>query len=232
MLRGPGPFGDLADDAAAGSAGNFLLDRADAEVGRGRERLNLADDALWRTGPPKMPAARLSGPHTGGDALADERRFQLGHGADDGEHGAAHGAVRVDLVLNAYKAHPEVVEFLKCRQQVARAAGEAVELPHQHAVDLLVARGRHQSVELGPGPPCAPTRPRRSSPARRRAQRAWHKRVGRRTAGPASGRRSRPAGRGRCGCPGAVLASGACVQKGIHSWTPNGYLLLIRPGRS
>src|SRR5215218_1988305 len=70
MLRGPGPFGDLADDAAAGSAGNFLLDRADAEVGRGRERLNLADDALWRTGPPKMPAARLSGPHTGGDALA------------------------------------------------------------------------------------------------------------------------------------------------------------------
>src|SRR5215210_5098955 len=58
--------------------------------------------------------------HTGGDALADERRFQLGHGADDGEHGAAHGAVRVDLVLNAYKAHPEVVEFLKCRQQVAR----------------------------------------------------------------------------------------------------------------
>lgn len=72
-LHRPSPFRDFADDAAAGSTGDLLLDRADAEVGRSRERLNLVDDALWRAGPPKMPAARLSRPHAGGDAFTDQR---------------------------------------------------------------------------------------------------------------------------------------------------------------
>jgi len=48
-----------------------------------------------------------------------------------------------------------VVKLLQRRQQVARAAGEAVELPHQHAVDLLVARSRHQRIELWPALPDA-----------------------------------------------------------------------------
>jgi len=53
------------------------------------------------------------------------------------------------------KRTPRMVELLQRRQQVARAAGEAVELPHQHAVDLLVARGHHQGVELRPALPAA-----------------------------------------------------------------------------
>ena len=32
--------------------------------------------------------------HAGGDPFADERRLQFCHGANDGEHGATHGAVR------------------------------------------------------------------------------------------------------------------------------------------
>jgi hypothetical protein len=102
-----------------------------------------------------VPAARLGGPHAGGDALADQRRLKLGHGADDGEHRPAHRAGGVHLVLHADKANAEVVEFFQRRQKVARAAGEAVELPHQHAVDLLVARGRHQGVKLRPALPAA-----------------------------------------------------------------------------
>ena len=130
--------GDLADDTAAGPAGDLLLDGADAEVGGGGERLDLADDALRHRGPPQVSAARLGGPHAGSDALADERGFQFGHGADDGEHGPAHRAVRVHLVLHTDEAHAEMVELLQRGEQVARAAGEAVKLPHQHAVDFLV----------------------------------------------------------------------------------------------
>ena len=154
-LGGPRAFGDFADDAAAGPAGNLPLDRTDAEVGGGGECLDLADDALRRAGPPEVPAARLSRPHAGGDTLADQRGLQLGHGADDGEHRPAHRAAGVHLVLNADEAHAEVVELFQRRQQVAGAAGEAVELPHQHAVDLLVARGRHEGVELRPALPAA-----------------------------------------------------------------------------
>ena len=56
----------------------------------------------------------------------------------DGEHGPAHRAAGVHLVLEADESHAEVVE-----------------LPDQHAVDLLVARGCHERVELGPTLPAA-----------------------------------------------------------------------------
>lgn len=58
-----------------------------------------------------MLAARGGGLHSGADALAGQRRFQLRHGGDDREHGAAHGAGRVDLGLNADEPHAEMVEL-------------------------------------------------------------------------------------------------------------------------
>ena len=81
--------------------------------------------------------------------------FQFGHGADDGEHRPAHGAVGVDLILDADEAHAEMVELLQRRQQMARAAREAIEFPDQHAVDLAVSGGRHQGIELRPALPPA-----------------------------------------------------------------------------
>src|SRR3954469_2860238 len=72
-----------------------------------------------------MLAAGFGRAHAGGHALADERGLQLGHRADDGEHRPAHRAFGVDLILDADKAHAEVVERLECRQQVARAASWA-----------------------------------------------------------------------------------------------------------
>ncbi len=97
-----------------------------------------------------MPPARFGRPHPGGDALADQGRLEFGHGADDGEHGPAHRAVGIDLILHADEADAEMVELLERGEQMARAAGEAVELPDQHAVDLAVAGGGHQRVELRP----------------------------------------------------------------------------------
>ena len=42
--RGAGPFGDLADDTAAGSASDLLLNLANAEIGGRGKCLDLADD--------------------------------------------------------------------------------------------------------------------------------------------------------------------------------------------
>ena len=94
-----------------------------------------------------MFTTRFCGPHSGGDTLADQRRFQFGHGANDGEHCPAHGAFGVDLILYAYEAHAQMVEFLKRSQQVARAAREAVEFPDQDTIDLMVPSGCHQGIE-------------------------------------------------------------------------------------
>jgi hypothetical protein len=48
-----------------------------------------------------------------------------------------------------------MVEFFQRRQQMARAAREAIEFPDQHAVDLAVSGSRHQSIELGAALPAA-----------------------------------------------------------------------------
>ena len=74
--------------------------------------------------------------------------FQFRHGANDGKHGPAHRAIGVDLILDADEAHAEVVELLERHQQMARAAGEAVKLPDQHAVDLTIPGSGHQGIEL------------------------------------------------------------------------------------
>src|SRR5215207_2569446 len=72
-----------------------------------------------------MLAAGFGRAHAGGHALADERGLPFGHRADDGEHRPAHRALGVDLILDADKAHAEVVEILE--------RGHAIELwrdPH------------------------------------------------------------------------------------------------------
>src|SRR3954449_824375 len=94
-------FGDLPDHAAADFSGDLLVNLTDAEVGRGGKGLNFADHACCDGRTAEMPSASFGRLHAGGDPLTDQRRFELGHGADDREHGAPHRAVGVDLVLDA-----------------------------------------------------------------------------------------------------------------------------------
>ena len=48
--------------------------------------------------------------HSGRSALAYQRGLRIRHGANDGEHGPAHGTVGVHLILDADKAHAEMTE--------------------------------------------------------------------------------------------------------------------------
>lgn len=53
-------------------------------------------------------------------------------------HGAAHGTVGVDLILNADEPNAEVTEFFKCCQQMGWVPGKATKLPDQHTVYVAV----------------------------------------------------------------------------------------------
>ena len=93
--------------------------------------LDLGDQRRLGLGPAKGLAPASRRPHASRHTLANEGRFQLGHRADDGEHGPAHGAIGINLVLNTDEAHREVLELLLCVQEVLGAAGKPVELPDQ-----------------------------------------------------------------------------------------------------
>jgi hypothetical protein len=97
---------------------------ANAESGRGGKGFDLADDAPRDRRTSGMPFARLGRPHTGSYPLADQRGLRFGHGADDGEHGPAHGTVGVDLILDADEANAGMIELLRrCQQVLGAAAG-------------------------------------------------------------------------------------------------------------
>jgi hypothetical protein len=101
-----------------------------------------------------MFSARIRRSYAGGHALADQRGLQFCHGADDGEHRPPHWAVRVDLILDADEADTKMVEFFQGHQQMPGAAGEAIELPDQDAVNFAVSCGCHEGIKFGsPLPP-------------------------------------------------------------------------------
>jgi hypothetical protein len=58
------------------------------------------------------------------------------------------GLSGIDLILNADKAHAEMVELFQRGQQVACAAREAIKFPDEHAFNLVFSRRCHQGVEL------------------------------------------------------------------------------------
>ena len=61
---------------------------------------------------------------------------------------AAHRARRVDLILHANKANPEIVKLLQRPQQIRHTAGKPVKLPHQDTRKRMLARRTHQRLEL------------------------------------------------------------------------------------
>ena len=84
--------------------------------------------------------------HAGTNAFANQRRFQFCHGRDNREHGPAHWAGCVNLILNADKSYAEVIEFFKICQKVARGTGKSVEFPHKYAIELKITNAAHQCI--------------------------------------------------------------------------------------
>src|SRR5262249_41244552 len=84
------------------------------------------------------------------DPLADDVALELGHGADDGEHGLPNGSGGVELLLEGDEPDVETAERLEGRDEVLNRPGEAVEAPDQHDLEPAGPGGLHQPVERGP----------------------------------------------------------------------------------
>src|SRR5882724_2058814 len=81
--------------------------------GRGAgESFNTGNDVGRSARAPKPLATDLRGGHAGFDALCNECGLQLGHRPNNRTHRFPHGALRIDLVLEADKADPQMVELV------------------------------------------------------------------------------------------------------------------------
>ena len=94
---------------------------------------------LINPGPHYVLAPGLCSVHAGFDPFANQVTLQLGHGSDDRKHDLAHRAVGVDLVLDADNADARLIEILEHSHQMGHAPGEAVELPDERHIELVIA---------------------------------------------------------------------------------------------
>ncbi len=109
-----------------------------------------ASEIDWRDGAsqPNAPGPRAR--HTGLDPLADNVALELGHGADDGEHGLSDGRGGIELLLEGDEADVETAEHLQRRDQVLHRPGEAIEAPDEDHLALAGPGGLHEPVERRP----------------------------------------------------------------------------------
>lgn len=98
-----------------------------------------------------MDAVLFGFGEAGLDSLGDDVAFELGHGADDGEHCFAQGSRGVDVFPIGDKVDAEGFKFLEGVDEVLRASGKPVEPPNEDRVELALAGFVHEEVELGAG---------------------------------------------------------------------------------
>ena len=110
-------------------AASSLISLTNAGASGGRSR------CLPRTAAAFMPALTRS--------LISEDSNSA-YGRDNREHGPAHWAGCVNLILNANKS--QVIEFFKSCQKVARGTGKSVEFPHKYAIELKITNAAHQCI--------------------------------------------------------------------------------------
>src|SRR5271169_208387 len=97
----------------------------------------LPVDLQWR--PADAPAFQLGAPHAGAHSFDNQITFQLGDGADDDDHRPAQRAAGVDVLPKAYELDVEVGQLIQRFEKVANRAGDTIEGPNQHDVELAVA---------------------------------------------------------------------------------------------
>src|SRR6266700_5528011 len=104
---------NLADHGPTDTAAQCLMNLTNTSGGCAREDFNTGHDVGRSARAPKPLATDLCGGHASFDALRNQRGLQLGHRPNDGEHGFAHRALRVDLVLEADKADAQMLNSSK-----------------------------------------------------------------------------------------------------------------------
>lgn len=113
----------------------------------GDARANLVEVDLC-AGTPDVLAARAGPPLPLHAALHDDPPFELSQGPDDAEHGATERRARVQVLAVRDERNVEPLELVQRRHQVLDRPGEAVEAVDKDGVELPLACGVHEPVEL------------------------------------------------------------------------------------
>jgi len=85
---------------------------------------------------------------TGADAFAKDVPFELCKHGVQASHGAARWCSQIERFRQRYETHAEMLQFLKCRNQVCDGPAPAIQAPHQHDIDFTAASSSDQSFAL------------------------------------------------------------------------------------
>jgi len=77
-------------------------------------------------------------------SFAQDFPFELGEDRQQAGHRATCRSSEIERLSQRDETDAEMVQFLKCRQQVRHRPAPAIETPHQNDIDLPAARGFHQ----------------------------------------------------------------------------------------
>src|SRR5579872_1441369 len=77
--------------------------------------------------------------HAGTDTFNDQIALQLGDGADDHEHGPAERSAGVDVFPEGYELDVTMLQLVDDFEEVAHAAGQAIESPDNQHIELAAA---------------------------------------------------------------------------------------------
>src|SRR5208337_112928 len=82
------------------------------------------------------------------DALLDKRSLKLGHGTDDLKHQAAGGRAEVEVVAEADEGDSIGAKICERIDEVFQRTTEAINLPHEHGIELPPMGVGHELVQL------------------------------------------------------------------------------------
>ena len=102
------------------------------------------DHGLWPTQP---LAAFPGGSQARSSALSDQVQLELSNRSEDVEEEAARRSACVDALVGHDQVHSERLELRRELAQVARGAGQAVELDRRHGIEAPPLRLGHHLVE-------------------------------------------------------------------------------------
>src|SRR5437660_8989749 len=107
------PLHDLADDRPTDTTAQGVMNLPNTHGCGAGEGFHTGYNVGRRARTSEPLATDLRRGHAYFDALRNQRGLQLPHRPNDREHRFAHGALRVDLVLEADKANPQMVELVQ-----------------------------------------------------------------------------------------------------------------------
>src|SRR5262249_5568947 len=79
-----------------------------------------------------------------------EIALQLGHGADDGDHGLTDGARGVELLLQRDELDTKRAERLQRGQKVLGRAGQSIKPPDEDGLEATVPGRPEEPIQRGP----------------------------------------------------------------------------------